>query len=280
LTVPAWSSLPPVPAACCKLDAGGYGSVPVDDSDPHGAEPLVDLGGHGLAGENYYVRTDGGNAPYNRAIQGHVNGLWARRSVAEKLVRVNRGLHDWGFRLFVWDAYRPPECQQGLWDFWWAQALEELPGADDATIRARVLEFVSDPSRFDPDDPTTIPTHATGAAIDLTLQHLDRGALAEMGAGFDEMSPRAASDHYERALARGEIASDDPRLLHRRLLHHAMRAAGFVNYPPEFWHFDWGNQMYVRNLAAIGGDAPRAAWYGYIRPPGGEIRTLSEPGER
>ncbi|WP_170144458.1 M15 family metallopeptidase [Dichotomicrobium thermohalophilum] len=252
----------------------------VDEADPRAAEPLVDLSDYGLAGKNYYARTDGGNAPYHRAIAGHINGLWARRSVAEKLVRVNRGLQEWGFRLFVWDAYRPAACQQGLWAFWWEQARQDRPDADDASIRARVLEFVSDPSRFDPGDPATIPTHATGAAIDLTLQHLDTGALAEMGAGFDEMSPRAASDYFERALERGDIAPDDPQLLHRRLLHFAMRAEGFVNYPPEFWHFDWGNQMYVRNLAAIGGDAPRAAWYGYVRPPEGESRTLSEPGER
>ena len=273
-----------MPRACCKLDAGGYGSVPVDAQHPLKPEPLVDLAEYGLAGENYYARTDGANAPYHRAIAGHVGGLWARRSVAEKLERVNRGLQDWGFRLFVWDAYRPPACQRGLWDFWWARARREHPGADDAEIRARVLEFVSDPSRFDPGDPTTIPTHATGAAVDLTLQHLDTGALAAMGAGFDEMSERAASDYYERALERGEIAPDDPRLLHRRLLHSAMRAEGFVNYPPEFWHFDWGNQMYVRNLAAnaaaLGGDAPQAAWYGYIRPPQGERGAQSGNGER
>jgi len=253
--------------------------VPVDARHSLSAEPLVALTDYGLTGENYYARADGGNAPYHRAIAGHVSGLWARRSVAEKLVRVNRGLQDWGFRLFVWDAYRPVACQQGLWDFWWAQARRDAPDADEATIRARVLEFVSDPSRFDPDDPATIPTHATGAAIDLTLQHLDTGALVEMGAGFDEMSARAACDHYERALARGEIGPDDPRLLHRRLLHSAMRAEGLVNYPPEFWHFDWGNQMYVRNLAAMGGDAPWAAWYGYIRPPHGESGSVSGIGE-
>ncbi len=254
--------------------------MPVDVQHPLNAEPLVSLARCGLAGENFYARTDGENAPYHRPITGHVADLWARRSVAEKLVRVNRGLQEWGFRLFIWDAYRPAACQQGLWDFWWAQARRDAPEADEAAIRARVLEFVSAPSGFNPDDPATIPTHATGAAIDLTLQHLDTGALAEMGAEFDEMGPRAASDHCERALGRGEIAANDPRLFHRRLLHAAMHAEGFVNYPPEFWHFDWGNQMYVRNLAAIGDDAPRAAWYGYIRPPHGESGATPGTGER
>ncbi|MFP4538496.1 MAG: M15 family metallopeptidase [Dichotomicrobium sp.] len=278
MPVPAWTSLPSVPLACCKLDAGGYGGVPLDPRHALHDEPLVSLSECGLAGENHYARTDGGNAPYRQPIAGHIEGLWARRSVAEKLVRVNRGLRDWGFRLFLWDAYRPVACQRGLWAFWWETVRREDPEADDAAVRARVLEFVSDPSQFDPDDPATVPTHATGAAIDLSLQHLDGGALADMGAGFDEMSPRAASDYYERALASGEIAADDPRVLHRRLLHAAMRAEGFVNYPPEFWHFDWGNQMYVRNLAAAGGDAPRAAWYGYIRPPRGDGGAKPETG--
>jgi len=273
-----------VPRACCNLDAGGYGHVPVDARHALHAEPLVALSAYDLAGENYYARTDGANAPYHRAIDGHIDGLWARRSVAEKLSRVNRRLQVWGYRLFIWDAYRPIACQRGLWDFWWERAQREQPDADDAAIRAQVLRFVSDPSHFDPYDPATIPAHATGAAVDLTLQHLYACAHTGMGAGFDEMSERAASDCYERALDRGQITPDDPRLMHRRLLYWAMRGEGFVNYPPEFWHFDWGNQMYVRNLtanpAALGGDAPRAAWYGYIRPPEGEAVVGWTSGER
>jgi len=265
-----WTALTPIPRACCKLDAGGYGEIEIDPQHELHHEPLVSLTQRGFAGANHYGRTDGGNAPYYRPVRGSLSGLWARKSVAEKLMRVNRGLQLWGFRVFIWDAYRPATCQQGLWEFWWEQARREDPAADEASIRSRVLQFVSDPTHFDPDDPTTIPTHATGAAIDLTLQHLASGALAEMGADFDEMTDRAASDYYERALQRGGISHNDPRLLHRRLLYTSMRAEAFVNYPPEFWHFDWGNQMYVRNLRSIGGDAPQAAWYGYVRPPEGD----------
>jgi len=270
----------PVPPGRGNIDAGGYAAVPLDARDARAQEPLVALAKYGLAGESYYARADGGNAPYHRPIPGSLSGLWARRSVAEKLSRVNRALQPQGYRLFVWDAYRPVACQRGLWDLCWEQVRAEVPEADDAAIRARVLTFVSDPSGFDPNDPASAPTHATGAAIDLTLQHIDTGALASMGAGFDETSERSASDYYELALERGEIAADDPRLLHRRLLHTAMRVEGFVNYPPEFWHFDWGNQMYIRNLAAMGGDAPRAAWYGYVRPPEGERGTISGIRER
>ena len=37
---------------------------------------------------------------------------------------------------------------------------------------------------------------------------------------------------------------------------------GFVNYPAEYWHFDFGNQMYVLNARALGRRYD-AAWYGY-----------------
>jgi hypothetical protein len=42
-----------------------------------------------------------------------------------------------------------------------------------------------------------------------------------------------------------------------------MRDAGFVNYPGEWWHFDWGTQMAARFAPG------RVAEYG---PAGGEGR--------
>lgn len=256
-----------IPILDLPLDAGGYSEVPVDSRHPLHSEPLVELRQFGLAGESYYARTDGANTPYGRPIIGHLKKLWCRKSVAEKLAKVNAQLNKIGFELFVWDAYRTIACQRGLWEFFSQKAAEAFPNASPAERRAHVLRYVSDASRFDPDDPRTCPTHATGAAIDVTLRHLGTGRLAAMGASFDDMGEAVHSDHFERALAHGKISIDDERLRNRRILHSAMRSAGFVNYPPEFWHFDWGNQMFVRNLLVLGGDAPRAAWYGYIAPP-------------
>jgi len=62
-------------------------------------------------------------------------------------------------------------------------------------------------------------------------------------------------------------AADDPRLRHRRLVHWAMSREGFLNDPLVFWHYDWGNQLYVMLRRALHGDALGAAWYGYIDPP-------------
>jgi D-alanyl-D-alanine dipeptidase len=265
----------PIRFTTTAMDAGGYGAIPVDTTHPLFAEPLADPRAYGVAGENWYARDDGANAPYGQPIAGRWRGLWCRKSVAEKLRNVNAHLRKSGFELFVMDALRPIERQFALWDFFHDKAKRDMPGADAAVLHAHVLQFVSDPTRFSAADPTSWPTHTTGGAVDVSLRHLQTGELADMGAGFDEMSARSASDHYEHELAAGRIGADDARLMRRRLLHAAMTAEGFVNYPPEFWHFDWGTQMYVRNLRAQGGDAPVAAWYGYVAPPETECGSAS-----
>ena len=50
-----------------------------------------------------------------------------------------------------------------------------------------------------------------------------------------------------------------------------MSAEGFVNEAPLYWHFDWGNQLYVRSkVGRRPGEAISAAWYGF----GGEADEL------
>jgi D-alanyl-D-alanine dipeptidase len=65
-----------------------------------------------------------------------------------------------------------------------------------------------------------------------------------------------------------EIAEDDPPLVLRRLLHWAMAQEGFINNPFEYWHFDYGDQMYVLYAKLLNKpDVPAAAWYGYVDSP-------------
>lgn len=227
----------------------------------------MDARDHGLAGENYYARTDGQNAPYRRAISGAVHALWCRRSIVAMLLEVNKRLAGYGAEVYLWDAYRPVACQQALWDFFWTRFRCLMPQADDAMLAEHVRRYVSDPRRFDPDDPRTWSAHATGAAIDLTLRDKTTHALLDMGTHFDDMSATSHSDYFERLLHDGRIAPDDHRLRNRRLLHWCMQEQGFINYSYECWHFDYGDQMYVmmRNYRAR--DFRRPAWYGYISAP-------------
>jgi D-alanyl-D-alanine dipeptidase len=220
-----------------------------------------------IASESFYARTDGKNWPYNAAIRGSLPEVWARRGVAEKLAQVNQRLAPHGAELFAWDGYRPIDTQRALWEFFELQAARDMPGATSEAQREQVLRYVSDPTRLDRADPATWPTHTTGAAIDLTLRNLESRELLDMGAAFDEMSATSHSDALEHAYAAGRIEATSAPLKHRRLLHWAMEAEGFVNFPLEYWHFDWGNQMYVHNLTVLKKEAPEGAWYGYVDPP-------------
>jgi len=89
-----------------------------------------------------------------------------------------------------------------------------------------------------------------------------------MGARFEEDIEANVGDYFERELAAGRIDESDVRLQNRRLLHWAMTREGLLNETAKvFWHYDWGNQIYVRASRAFLNDPPKAAWYGYIEPP-------------
>lgn len=256
-----------IPIVDWPSNASGYANVPFERGDPRDLEPLVRVSDYRIASESFYARTDGKNWPYNSAIRGSLPEVWARRGVAEKLAQVNQRLAPHGAELFAWDGYRPIDTQRALWEFFELQAARDMPGAAPEARREQVLRYVSDPTRLDRSDPATWPTHTTGAALDLTLRNLESRELLDMGAAFDEMSAISHGDAFERAHAAGRIEDTNAPLNNRRLLHWAMGAEGFVNFPLEYWHFDWGNQMYVHNLIVLKREAPEGAWYGYVDPP-------------
>jgi D-alanyl-D-alanine dipeptidase len=258
----------PVPQRDRAGDTAGYAQVPVDLSDPRNAEPLVRVADYGLPSVAWYARTDGLNPPYGQSIAGALPEVWLRRGVVEALARVREGLGTLGYDVCVLDGYRPIATQAGLWAFFSDLIAARAPGLSAAAHEAEVRRFVSDPRRFDASDPTTWPVHASGGAVDLVLTRA--GATLDHGTPFDDPSAASAADALERAHLRGEVAADDPALIHRRVLVQAMAAGGFTNYAAEWWHFDLGDQLHVATLREMAGhDAPvpRAAWYGYIVPP-------------
>jgi D-alanyl-D-alanine dipeptidase len=173
--------------------------------------------------------------------------------------------------LFVLDGHRSVECQQGLWDFYYGKAKQENPGGNDSAHRARARQFIVDPVAFDVSDSRTWPAHTNGAAIDLTLRDSVTKELLDMGANFEADAEHdfSAGDYFERQLLAGQIDEDDARLQNRRLLNWAMTREGLLNETAKvFWHYDWGNQIYVRASRALLMNPPQAAWYGYIDPPG------------
>lgn len=107
-----------------------------------------------------------------------------------------------GFRLHVFDAYRPQAAQQALW--------RVLP---DPTFVA---------------DPRVGSAHTRGVAVDLTLADV-QGGLVDMGTGFDDMTPQ--SFH-----ACTGVSAEAQR--HRCLLLGLMVSAGWAYNPHEWWHYN------------------------------------------
>ncbi|TAE83685.1 MAG: D-alanyl-D-alanine dipeptidase [Alphaproteobacteria bacterium] len=112
---------------------------------------------------------------------------------------------DFGMRLKIFDAYRPPEAQWVLWN--------HTPDPN----------FLADPAKGSP--------HSRGVAVDLTL--LDaQGHEVDMGTAFDEFSPRS---HHGAE----DITTDAKR--NRLLLLGIMTSAGFDFYRNEWWHYQLFN---------------------------------------
>ena len=258
-----------VPITSLQSFSSSYSDIPIDRNDPRGSEPLVPLESVGVAYESYYAKTDGNNPPFCRTIEGSRQDIWLRKSVAEKLARVNELLRPFEAELFVLDGHRTVACQQGLWDFFYNKAKQEIPNGSDEEHRAWAKQYIVDPAAFDEADSRTWPAHTNGAAIDLTLRDSVTRELLDMGAHFevDSDSEAGVGDYFERQLAAGHIDEDDVRLQNRRLLNWAMTQEGLLNETAKvFWHYDWGNQIYVRASRALLEDPPHAAWYGYIQP--------------
>ncbi len=126
-----------------------------------------------------------------------------RPNTAARLAYANKLLKEQGFRIKVWDAYRPQYAQIALW---------EGSGKDP--------DYVANPY-------TNPSLHTHGVAVDLTMVHLN-GTEARMPTKFDEFSKRAATDYFHTdPIVRRNLA----------ILKGAMRKAGFQYIFTEWWHF-------------------------------------------
>ncbi len=76
-----------------------------------------------------------------------------------------------------------------------------------------------------------------------------------MGTDFDEASQFSWTDALE-----SESSLDREAQENRRILYNAMSEVGFTNLPSEWWHYDFGNQLWAYRTGA------QQAEYGVTRP--------------
>lgn len=173
---------------------------------------------------------------FKRGIDGALEDCYARKSVVEKLLRAQSLLPS-KYRFKIFDAYRPIEVQQALWDEYRKKLKKENPDFSEEELDYRTSFFVSKPS-YDLDNPSV---HNTGGAIDLTLVDKDGDEL-DMGTSFDDFTNMAYSNFFENYCFNEEQMKIKNN---RRFLFTAMARVGFTNLPTEWWHYDYGDYYWA-----------------------------------
>ncbi|MBX9670786.1 MAG: hypothetical protein K2X93_24510 [Candidatus Obscuribacterales bacterium] len=243
--------------------AHDYHDVEIALQHELGADPLVDVRELGLASDSIYARDDGLNAPYFKKFHTASKKIYLRHAVAKKLVDVNQALEPYQVELYLLDGYRPIELQVEVWDDFVEQARRVLPNPTEDECARYAGYYCSDPRSFDESNFKTWPTHSTGGAIDLSLRAIANKEPLFFGSIFDDATEISYTDHFERNESKNDGASIVEARRNRRLLYWVMTNAGFANYPYEWWHFDWGTQMWVVNS----GDYSRVPVFGYAKRP-------------
>lgn len=126
----------------------------------------------------------------------------ARRGSAQKLAEASKILKKQGYRIKVWDAYRPVSAQLKLFEVY-----------PDPTFVAK---------------PNPNFSHQKGVTFDVTLTDL---------AGKELVMPTAFDDFSEKAKRSSKHLWSPEALANYNLLNDAMTQAGFIGYPNEWWDF-------------------------------------------
>lgn len=130
-----------------------------------------------------------------------------REETAEKLKNANEELYQLGYRIKIWDAYRPHRYQFTLREV----AEKQNP---------KTASFVA--------NPTTGSNHNRAASVDITLTDL-QGREVDMPTGFDHFGPEASINY---------TGCTKEQIKNRELLGTIMEKHGFKRIKSEWWHFD------------------------------------------
>jgi zinc D-Ala-D-Ala dipeptidase len=143
------------------------------------------------------------------------------RPAAQALARVERALRAQDMRLGIFDCYRPARAVAAF--VRWASNSDQstrsvhYPNVPKSALLGEYIAPVSG--------------HSRGATVDLTLMQCHGGkacAPLDMGTNFDFFDPLAHTDAADATPAQHA---------NRQRLLKAMKAEGFENYAPEWWHF-------------------------------------------
>ncbi len=149
------------------------------------------------------------------------------KEAARALKAVSNELIVQGYRLKVFDAYRP-ECAVKHFVLW---------GIEDQDVRMKPYFYpeLEKQALFSEGYIARRSSHSRGSAVDLTLLDMATGRELDMGSPFDLFSPISHPDY------RGITAE---QYENRMLLQRMMVRGGFEPLDCEWWHFTLRNEPY------------------------------------
>lgn len=199
--------------------------------------------------------------PYEKlgAPYGNRSPFYLRQGVVDRLFIAQQTLQknhpNW--RIQIFDAYRPVAVQQFMVDYTFLEVAqtqnltpEKLSDQQRQDLLQQVYQFWAIPSL----DSAMPPPHSTGAAIDITLVD-ETGSAIDMGSPIDEISERSFPDYF----AKGSDFSQ-----RRQILNQIMVTVGFKRHWNEWWHFSYGDQIWVWLMRQENLDCPLSAKYGRV----------------
>ncbi len=131
-----------------------------------------------------------------------------RYVVAKNLLKASRDFAARGYRIVLFDCYRPFSVQKAMWEAF--------------------------PNKYYLAPPTHGSMHNRGMAVDISLARIN-GRLLDMGTGFDFFGPAAHPDYPLITPLQHK---------NRELLQKIMEKYGFRPINTEWWHFSWRRHPY------------------------------------
>lgn len=132
---------------------------------------------------------------------------YLRKSTAKALVKANEEFKSLGYRIKLFDCYRPLSVQKKMWKI--------LPGT----------HYVANPAKGS--------KHNRGAAVDLTLVDA-QGKELDMGTPFDFFGKKA--HHTCKTLPKKVLEN-------RKLLKDVLNKYNFKSIFSEWWHYEYRPEM-------------------------------------
>ena len=128
---------------------------------------------------------------------------YLRYGTVKKLANVQKELKEQGYSLKIWDAYRPFEAQQKLW--------EVYPDPN----------YVANPANG-------MKKHNLGGTVDITMVAAD-GSIIPMPTEFDDFSLKADRNYSD--------IDNEEAVNNVMILQNAMENNGFTGYQGECWDY-------------------------------------------